>query len=308
MQPLTLMIAQGADTSVQPPLNESSAPGSTVLLEAGWIASTARQLAVDWGLKLIGAILVLIATWLIAAWIRRTIIRALGRPRIDQTFGRFIGNLARWIVIAMGIVACLGVFGVNTTSLAAMVGAAGLAIGLALQGSLTNLAAGIMLLMLRPFKVGDYIKVAGVEGSVYEVELFTLKINGPDNRRIILPNSQVFSSVIENFTHNAHRRADISVGVDYAADTVSTREVLSRAVRSVPGVLTDPPPDVFLNDLGASSVNWRVSGWCKPSDFGTVKQAICEAVKQELERAKIPIPFPQLDVRLHSAQIQINEV
>jgi small conductance mechanosensitive channel len=271
------------------------------LAQAEWMADTARRLSVEWGLRLVGALILLVVTWIVSAWLRSVVLRAINRPRVDQTFGRFLGNLVRWLIIGTGLIACLGVFGVNTTSLAAMVGAAGLAIGLALQGSLSNLAAGIMLLFLRPFKVGDFIQVGSVMGTVYEVELFTLKLNAPDNRRIILPNNQVFSSVIENHTHNPLRRADVTIGIDYAADTARTRQVLMEAVTSIEGVLSDPPPDIYLNDLGASSVNWRVSGWCASSNFGTVKQAICEAVKRELETAGIAIPFPQLDVRLHRA-------
>ncbi len=269
------------------------------LTDAEWFAATARSYAVEWGLKVLGALIVLVITWIIAAWIRSVIIRSLSRPRVDQTFGRFAGNLARWMVIAMGLIACLGVFGVNTTSLAAMVGAAGLAIGLALQGSLSNLAAGIMLLVLRPFKVGDLIQVSSVLGTVYEIELFTLKINAPDGRRIIIPNSQVFSSVIENFTHNGRRRVDVAVGTDYAADISQTRTALARAIGSVPNVLTDPASEVALNELGGSSVNWRVSAWCVPENFGSVKQAAIEAIKRELENAGINIPFPQMDIRLY---------
>jgi len=179
-----------------------------------------------------------------------------------------------------------------------MVGAAGLAIGLALQGSLSNLAAGVMLLMLRPFKVGDFIQIGTVLGTVYEIELFNVKLNAPDFRRIIMPNSQVFGSVIENFTHNPRRRADVAVGVAYAADTAVTRRALMEAVKSVPGLLAEPPPEVVLNDLGASSVNWRVSGWVIPTEFIVRKQAITEAVKKHLEAAKINIPFPQMEVRL----------
>ncbi len=273
-------------------------PGTPTTLDAHWLVETGRQLAVDWGLKVVGALAVLVLTWVIASWARRAIHRALNRPRIDQTFGRFVGNLARWIIIIMGLVACLGVFGVNTTSLAAVVGAAGLAVGLALQGSLTNLAAGVMLLLLRPFKVGDVIQIGSLMGTVYEIELFNLKLNGPDFRRIILPNSQVFGSVIENYTHNPRRRADVMVGIAYAADTVRTREVLMKAVTSVAGLLSDPPPEVVLMELGTSSVNWRVSGWCIPTDWAKQRQAITEAVKRHLDAAGISIPFPQMEVRL----------
>lgn len=266
------------------------------LTDAEWLAQTARELALDWGLKIIGALLVLAVTWMIAAWIRRAVYRAINRPRFDQTVVRFLSNLSRWAVIIMGLVACLGVFGINTTSVAAAVGAAGLAIGLAMQGSLSNLAAGIMLLILRPFKVGDVIQVDGMLGTVDEIELFNLKLDTPDNRRIIFPNGRVFGAVIENITHHPRRRADVMVGVEYAADTARTREVLLRAVSGVPGILTDPAPQVVLLELGASSVNWRVSGWCATAEFWPTRQAITEAVKKELERSGITIPFPQMDV------------
>lgn len=297
----TFLIAQTADRTAQDQPTPDPTPDNIVAADAEWLIEAARQLALDWGLKLIGALALLIITWIVAAWLRRLVHRAINRPHVDQTFGRFFGNLVRWIVIAIGIVACLGVFGVNTTSLAAMVGAAGLAIGLALQGSLSNLAAGIMLLMLRPFKVGDFVQVGGVMGTVYEIELFNVKLNAPDFRRVILPNSMVFGAVIENFTHNPRRRADVLVGVAYAADTARTREVLMRAVQSVEGVLKDPPPEVFLNELGASSVNWRVSGWVVPANWGVIRQAITEAVKKHLESANIAIPFPQMEVRLLNA-------
>lgn len=301
-----LVLAQATEQAGQNDPAADPSPANIVVADTEWLIETARQLALDWGLKLIGALTLLIVTWIVASWLRRLVHRAINRPHVDQTFGRFFGNLVRWLVIAIGIVACLGVFGVNTTSLAAMVGAAGLAIGLALQGSLANLAAGIMLLMLRPFKVGDFVQVGSVMGTVYEIELFTVKLNGPDFRRIVLPNSMVFGSVIENFTHNPHRRADVLVGVAYSADTVITREVLMRAVRSVEGVMTDPPPEVFLNDLGASSVNWRVSGWVVPADWGKVRQAITEAVKKHLEAANISIPFQQMEVRLLGTTSHVN--
>lgn len=293
----TFTLAQ-ATTDAAPDPQQPATTESAVVTDATWLIDTARQLAVDWGLKIMGALILLIATWIIASWLRRLVLKAINRPHVDQTFGRFLGNLVRWIVIAMGLVACLGVFGVNTTSLAAVVGAAGLAIGLALQGSLSNLACGIMLLMLRPFKVGDVIQVSGVLGTVYEIELFNVKLNAPDNRRIILPNSQVFGSTIENFTHNPQRRVDVLVGVAYSADTARTREVLLAAVRSANGVLAEPAADVVLNELGGSSVNWRVSGWCAPPNFLAVKQTITEAVKKHLDAAGINIPFPQMEVRL----------
>jgi small conductance mechanosensitive channel len=293
----SLLLAMQSSTDQPSP--EQGPPKPLAIYDPAWLTEVLRQLALDWGLKILGAIVVLIITWIIASWLRIAVHRALNRPRIDQTFARFLGNLVRWIALIMGLVICLGVFGVNTTSLAALVGAAGLAIGLALQGSLSNLAAGVMLLLLRPFKVGDFIQIGSVSGTVYEIELFNLKLNGPDFRRIIMPNSQVFGATIENFTHNPRRRVDVLVGVEYAADTVKTRQVLLAAVRSVDGLLQDPAPDVVLNELGASSVNWRVSAWCPPTEWINRRQAVTEAVKKHLEAAGINIPFPQMDVRLY---------
>lgn len=293
MTGLLLLLAQdesGAGT------DQTGAGGQDMIVDAVWLSQVARQVTVEWGLKIIGALVVLLVTWILAAWARRIVYRAINRPRFDQTFVRFLSNLVRWVVLVLGLVACLGVFGINTTSLAAMVGAAGLAIGLAVQGSLSNLAAGIMLLVLRPFKVGDVIQVGGHLGTVDEIELFNVKIDTPDNRRIIYPNSQVFGAIIENITHNPRRRADVMVGVEYAADTAQTREVLMRAVTSTPGVLSDPAPAVVLLELGASSVNWRVSGWCATADYWPVRQAITESVKKHLEDAGLTIPFPQMDV------------
>ncbi len=288
------------------PLIQDVPPRTAALLEgrqelvqdAQWLAQTTRAFAIDWSLRLVGALVVLILTWFIANWARRTINRALNRPRLDQTFGRFLGNLARWAVIVIGLVACLGVFGVNTTSLAAMVGAAGLAIGLALQGSLSNLAAGIMLLVLRPFKVGDSIRVGGVEGTVYEIELFNLKLNAPDFRRIIVPNSQVFGGVIENFSHNARRRADVTAIVDHAADIARTREVLLGAAAGVGDTLEELPAEVYLNDIAASGANWRVSIWCTNADMGSVRQRLLERVRSDLIAADLPLAKPQMDIRI----------
>ncbi|MBX3404883.1 MAG: mechanosensitive ion channel family protein [Phycisphaeraceae bacterium] len=283
--------------------DQAGAGQQDLIIDAVWLSQVARQVTLDWGLKIIGALLVLLVTWILAAWARRIVYQAINRPRFDQTFVRFLSNLVRWVVLVLGLVACLGVFGINTTSLAAMVGAAGLAIGLAVQGSLSNLAAGIMLLVLRPFKVGDVIQVGGHLGTVDEIELFNVKIDTPDNRRIIFPNSQVFGAIIENITHNPRRRADVMVGVEYAADTARTREVLVRAVTAIPGVLSDPAPAVVLLELGASSVNWRVSGWCVTADFWPVRQAITESVKKHLEEAGLTIPFPQMDVWMRSQAV-----
>jgi small conductance mechanosensitive channel len=258
------------------------------------------QLIVDYGTRIIGVLVLLLIAWIIAGWLSRLVNRTMAKAQVDETLTRFVGHLVRWLVILLAVLACLGVFGVQTTSFAAVIGAAGLAVGLAFQGTLSNFAAGVMLLVFRPFSVGDVVNAAGVLGKVHAIELFTVAIDTFDNRRIILPNSSVFGSTIENVSHHPIRRADVDVGTEYAADIDQTREVLMAAAKSVEGGLEDPAPDVFLAGLGASSVDWSVRVWCNSGDFGAVKQATIRAVKKALDDAGIGIPFPQMDVHLDS--------
>jgi len=160
-----------------------------------------------------------------------------------------------------------------------------------------------MLLIFRPYKVGDVVNVAGNLGKVFEIELFTTSIDTFDNRRFIVPNSSIFGAVIENITYHPKRRADIAVGTDYSADIDETREILEAAVRRVPEVLADPEPEVVLQELGGSSVNWQVRGWARNEDFAVAKQGITRAVKIALDDARISIPFPQMDVHVEPAAV-----
>jgi small conductance mechanosensitive channel len=209
-----------------------------------------------------------------------------------------LSKLVRWAILLLAALTCLNKFGVETTSFAALIGAAGLAIGLAFQGTLSNFAAGAMLLLFRPYKVGDEVNVAGYSGTVREIELFTTAIDTPDYRRIIVPNSSIFGAVIENVTHHPVRRFNVEVGTAYSADIDETRRVLERAIRTVAAVVANPEPAVVLLELGASSVNWSVRGWAMRDYYGQAKQDVIRAVKIELDAAGIGIPFPQLDLHL----------
>lgn len=260
------------------------------------------ELAVVYGGKVLVALLVLLVGWTAAGWIGRLTAGGLARAKIDETLARFLTKLARWSVMLFVMLACLSIFGVETTSFAAVIGSAGIAIGLAFQGTLSNFAAGVMLLMFRPFKVGDMINVAGQTGTVNEIELFTTTLDSVDNRRFIIPNGQIFGATIENVTYHSRRRADVDVGVSYAADIDTTREVLTRASRNIPGGLLDPEPAVWLLDLGASSVNWSVRVWVNTTEFGVARQAVVRAVKVALDEAKIEIPFPQMDVHVRNVE------
>lgn len=273
----------------------TTAPETTTMVTA---VPPLESRFLDYGTKVAGVIIVLTVAWIVAAWVRRAAVGALQRAKLDITVSKFFANAARWLLLAMAVLACLEIFGVKTTSFAALIGAAGLAIGLGFQGSLSNLASGIMLLIFRPFKVGDVINVAGQTGKVDEIELFTTTIDTSDNRRIILPNSSIFGSTIENMTYHGKRRIDIAIGVDYAADIDTTRRVLLEAASGVPGRLPADEPAVILSDLGASAVNWQVQLWARTDQFGGVKQAAVQAVKEALDGAGIGIPFPQLDIRL----------
>jgi small conductance mechanosensitive channel len=254
------------------------------------------ELATTWGIRIVGALFALFLAWVISAWARRRVLRVLEKRSFDPALSKFAASLLRYTILVAAVLGVLGVFGVETTSFAAVIGAAGLAVGLAFQGTLSNFAAGVMLLIFRPFKIGDFVSVAGIMGVVQEIDLFTSNITTVDNRLLVVPNSKIFGEVIENFTHHDVRRCDVAVGVEYDADVDKTREVLEAMAPNIPGVLADPAPQIFLAELGASSVDWQVRVWCKTDDFWDVHQATVRAAKAALDEAGLAIPFPQVDV------------
>lgn len=292
-----------AAAPAQPPGSAGEAPPVTEALttieaaveqgDLDQVIDLLTQFVVTYGMRALGAIAFLVLALFVARIVGRLTRRSLERAHVEITLAQFLGKVARILIIVLGLVSCLGIFGVPMTSFAAVIGAAGLAIGLALQGSLSNVASGIALALFRPFRVGDVVVLQGYTGTVKEIDLFTTRVDTFENRRIILPNGKIFGDVIENVTFNPVRRVEVPVGVDYSADIGRTREVLSRAVRSVPSVVEDPAPAVVLNGLGASSVDWVVRAWCANEDFLAVKEGTTEAVKRHLDEAGIGIPFPQ---------------
>jgi small conductance mechanosensitive channel len=257
-----------------------------------------------WGIKIVGALVGLFAAWIVAGMLGRSIRRAGDRRALDTTLVRFFANLVRYVVLTAAIVAILGVFGIETSSFAAILGAAGLAIGLAFEGSLGNFAAGVVLLVFRPFKVGDFVDAGGVLGTVEEVELFATTMKTPDNKKIIIPNKQVGSATITNYAAYPTRRVDIDVGVDYAARVDVVRDALEAAVVSCERRLTDPEHQVFLKGLGASSVDWVCRVWCKSEDYWTLHEELVRAIHETLREKEIGIPFPQMDVHLDTEVVQ----
>lgn len=258
-------------------------------------------LIIEYATRVVGVLVLLLVAWVVAGWMGGLVRRSCERARIDLTLSKFFAKMVRWLILIMALLACLNLFGVNTTSFAAVLAAAGFAVGMALQGSLSNFSAGVMLLIFRPFKVGDVVSVAGQTGKVNEIALFTTTLDTPDNRRLILPNGSVFGSTIENITFHDTRRVAVDVGVDYTADIDRTRTVLQEAIAGVEGRLDDPASQVVLTGLGASSVDWQVRIWCNAADFWGVKEAATRAVKIALDQAGIGIPFPQMDVHVDGA-------
>jgi len=243
-------------------------------------------------------ILIILVSVMIAGRARNFVEKAIRRARVDETLAKFFAQLAKWAVIIVGLISAIGYMGVPTASFAAVIGGASLAIGLAFQGSLGNLAAGVMLLVFRPFKIGDVVSVGGVTAKVAQIDLFTTLLDTFDNRRVIMPNGNIFGSEIENITHHPTRRVDVSVGTEYKADLDKTREILMRAARGVQGGLSDPAPVVFLDKLGDSSINWQVRIWSKTADYWDVRERLTRAVKVALDEAGVGIPFPQMDVHI----------
>ena len=254
--------------------------------------------APTWGLKLLGVVVV----WIVGRWLAGKLGRLtqglLDRRKMDPTISRFLGTMVRSLVLIVVVLAILGMVGIETASVAAILAAAGFAVGMALQGNLANFAAGVLLVLFRPFRVGDVVEVAGQTGKVDAIDLLVTTLDTPDNRRVIIGNSAVLGGIIVNYTHNPLRRADVPVGTDYGADLKATREALERAIERVAVKADGEPHQVFLAGLGGSSIDWQVRVWCKPEDYFTCIEQTVQAVKESLDEAGIGIPFPQMDVHL----------
>lgn len=253
------------------------------------------SLVLEWVLEVAWVAGVFLAGLYASKYLSNLVRRALERQKVDVTLTRFLGNVVRWAVLVMVGIACLGAFGIQTTSFAAMIGAAGLAIGLAFQGTLSAVAAGVMLLILRPFKVGDVIGIGGQTGIVEEVGLFTTTIYAFANHRLILSNKDVFGSALENKTFDGMTRVDVDVGTDYGADLEEVQAVLMKALEELEG---GERSQVYLKALGGSSIDWSVRKWTTPDNYLALRAQITLATKKALDAAGIGIPYPQMDVHL----------
>jgi len=255
----------------------------------------------DWAVKIVFALVIYVIGKWIAGRITRLLSRFLEGRSADSTLVKFLANVVYAVLLTVVILAALDQLGVPITSLIAVLGAAGLAIGLALKDSLGNFASGVMLVGFRPFRKGDFVEVAGVSGKVTEVRIFSTVLISPDNKQITVPNGLVYNDAITNYTALDTRRVDMTFGVGYDDDLKVAREVLTRICAEHPLVLDDPEPTVFVLDLGDSSVNFAVRPWTKTGDYWTVWGDLMERGKTELEAAGCSIPFPQRDVHVHAS-------
>lgn len=249
------------------------------------------ELGVTWSMRILGALLILIAGWMIGGWAKK---RIQNVQKLDGTLSSFLGGFVKYAILAVSFIAVLGQFGVETASMLAVLGAAGLAIGLALQGTLSNIAAGAMLLLLRPFSVGDYIEFGSKGGTVTSLGLFGTELNTVDNRYIFAPNSAVWGNEITNFSRNKQRRQDISIGISYGSDINKAFKTIEKVLKKEKRLVTTSgkEPIIAVEAMADSSVNIKVRLWTKTDDYFPTQWDLLKAIKEELDKDGIDIPFP----------------
>ncbi len=262
------------------------------------LAEQMQTLGVEFGINLVAAILIFYIGRAIARLLSRGLRRLMQSQEVDSILESFVSNLVYWALMAFVIIAAITKLGVQTASLIALVGAAGLAVGLAMQGSLANFAAGVLIVMFRPYRVGDWVEAAGISGSVVQVQILTTLLQTADNKQIIVPNGQIMNSIITNYSTNTTRRVDMVVGVSYDDDIDEVRKAIQSLVDADERILKDPPCQIVVGELADSSVNFYVRPWVATADFWPVKFDLTEAVKKRFDEVGISIPFPQRDVHL----------
>jgi small conductance mechanosensitive channel len=251
-----------------------------------------------YSLNIIGAILIFIVGKWLARRISNLLLKLLKKNNIDPALVSFLGNLTYYALIVLVVVAAAGRLGINTTSFLTVIGAAGLAVGLALKDSLSNFAAGVMLVLFRPFTIGDVVSTAGITAKVEKITIFNTLFCSPDNQLIIVPNNKIISDIITNINAKDTRRVDLTVGISYSDDIAKTKEILARLAKEDSRILADPAPTIAVAELADSSVNLVFRPWVKTEDYWDVRFELTEKIKNTLDEAGISIPFPQQDVHL----------
>ena len=260
-------------------------------------------IATTYGVDILGALAILVIGWIAAGWASRATEKAIGRARrIDVTLQRFFASLVKYAIIAFTVLATLQQFGVQTTSFLAVLGAAGLAIGLALQGTLSNVAAGVMMLIFRPFKVGDFIEAGAISGTVTDLDLFTTEMKTGDGIFIVAPNSELWGKPLKNFSRNPTRRIQIVLGIDYGDSIDLAIETAKQVVATEELALGDPEPQFVVAEMAESSINIFVRVWVNTPDYWTVFFSLNKRLKEACDAAGITIPFPQRTVHIERGE------
>lgn len=267
-------------------------------LDPAQLWDTLQTYLLERGLAALGALVVLVVAWIVAGWARGWTERSIRRSRIDDTLASFFGALARAAVLALGFLAAVGILGISLGPAVAVIGAAGLAIALAFQGTLSNFASGVLLLTFRPFRQGDFVEVAGTSGSVTEIGLFFTVLTTPDNVRITVPNSKISGETIKNVTANDTRRIDLVVGVSYDDDLGHAMQTIREVLGEEERVLDEPEPQVAVSEMGDSAIGIVVRPWVETSNYWPTRFALTQALKERLEAAGCSFPYPQRDVHL----------
>lgn len=268
------------------------------MLDVNTINQWLSNQVMPWGVNVVLALLIFLVGRIAAKWIIKLLDKVLVRANVDTILINFINAIVRAVLLLFVVVASLNKLGVDTTSLVALLGAAGLAIGLSLQSSLQNFAAGVMLLVFRPFKAGDMIEAAGTSGVVEQITIFTCKLRTGDNKEVIVPNNAIYNGNIINYSSQDTRRVDMTFGIGYQSDLKKAKSVLEEVVNAHPLVLSEPAPLVAVVALADSSVNFVVRPWTKTADYWTVFYAVNEQVKLRFDEEGIEIPFPQMDIHI----------
>jgi small conductance mechanosensitive channel len=275
----------------------------TSIDQVGQLWAQVQEIVAVWGLKVIAAIAIFVIGRWVAMGVRKGVRRVMEKADTDPIIVGFVGSISYIALLAFVIIAALGQLGIQTTSFIAILGAAGLAIGLALQGSLANFAAGFLMIMFRPFKVGDFIEGAGVAGVVESIQIFTTTMKTGDNKTIIIPNAKLSGDNIVNYSAKPTRRVDMTVGVAYDADLSVVRDVLKDIISKESRIHSDPEPLIAVAELADSSVNFVVRVWTDTGDCWAVKFAMNETIKNRFDAEGIGIPFPQRDLHIVSGQV-----
>jgi small conductance mechanosensitive channel len=252
------------------------------------------------GLRALLAIVIFYVGRIIARLITKGLRNLMQSQEVDKILETFVCNLVYWMLMAFIIIAAMGQLGIQTTSLIAIMGAAGLAVGLALQGALGNFAAGVLIVMFRPYRVGDFVEAAGIAGVVLQVQILTTMLKTGDNKLIVVPNGQIMSGIITNFSAHETRRVDMLIGVSYDDDIDKVRKTIQELVDADDRILKDPECLIAVSELADSSVNFTVRPWVKSADYWGVKFELTEAIKKRFDKDGISFPFPQQDVHLYN--------